>query len=76
MCPHDEQNEVAINYMKATNFMMLGSLLLGVCVEHSGVNFTNILRADFLFKSVLSNFYLISFWHCKYFAQENCKITC
>jgi hypothetical protein len=25
-----------MNYMRATNFMMLGGLMLGVCVEHSG----------------------------------------
>ena len=30
------KSEVAMNYMRATNFMMLGGLMLGVCVEHSG----------------------------------------
>ena len=32
------QNEVAVNYMKATNFMMLGGLMLAACVEHSGLH--------------------------------------
>ena len=27
-----------MNYMRATNFMMLGGLMLGVCVEHSGLH--------------------------------------
>ena len=32
------QNEVAVNYMRGTNFMMLGGLMLAVCVEHSGLH--------------------------------------
>jgi sodium-dependent dicarboxylate transporter 2/3/5 len=27
-----------MNYMKATNFVMLGGLMLAVCVEHSGLH--------------------------------------
>jgi len=27
-----------MNYMRATNFMMLGGLMLAVCVEHSGLH--------------------------------------
>jgi hypothetical protein len=29
---------VAVNYMRATNFMMLGGLMLATCVEHSGLH--------------------------------------
>jgi sodium-dependent dicarboxylate transporter 2/3/5 len=32
------QNEVAVNYMRGTNFMMLGGLMLATCVEHSGLH--------------------------------------
>ena len=32
------QSEIAMNYMKATNFVMLGGLMLAVCVEHSGLH--------------------------------------
>ena len=32
------QSEIAMNYMKATNFVMVGGLMLAVCVEHSGLH--------------------------------------
>jgi hypothetical protein len=31
-------NEVAINYLKSTNFMFLGGLILALAVEHSGLH--------------------------------------
>ena len=32
------QNEVSINYLKQTNFMFLGGLILALAVEHSGLH--------------------------------------
>lgn len=31
-------NEVGINYLKSTNFMFLGGLILALAVEHSGLH--------------------------------------
>ena len=31
-------NEVGINYLKSTNFMFLGGLILAMAVEHSGLH--------------------------------------
>ena len=32
------QSEVSINYLKATNFMFLGGLILALAIEHSGLH--------------------------------------
>jgi hypothetical protein len=32
------QSEVSVNYLKATNFMFLGGLILALAIEHSGLH--------------------------------------
>ena len=49
-----------MNYMRATNFMMLGGLMLGVCVEHSGLHKRIALRI-ILFLGTSPNMILFGF---------------
>ena len=32
------QSEVSVNYLKSTNFMFLGGLILALAIEHSGLH--------------------------------------
>jgi hypothetical protein len=41
--------------------------------ETPGVNFTNILRAAFSYKSFLRSFYLLTIWVCNFLAKGFCK---
>ena len=50
------QNEVAVNYMRATNFMMLGGLMLAVCVEYSGLHRRIALRIVLLVSTSTTSF--------------------
>jgi len=42
----------------------------------AGINFTNILRAAFLYESALHSFSLITVWLCNFLRKEYCHKMC
>jgi hypothetical protein len=50
---------------------LTGSRFLSSCaaLKKQGVNFINILRAHYSYKSALHNFSLVTFWLCNFLAQ-------
>ena len=68
-----------INEMKCPTQSLIPTLVPFIIQMQPCVNFTNILRAAFSYKSVLHSFYILTVWVCNFLAKENwqkavCKI--
>jgi len=61
--------------------MILYSMIIFLEFRSKDVDFTNILRADFLYESILRSFYALAVWLCNFiqkniFTKATCKIKC